>query len=209
MDVRYDDLPGETCCVEPIGLRSLALDTWLVSAARILSIAEENGRDIISLCNGCYMSLKEAEHALKDEATRENVNTVLRSIGREYGGNVSVRHIASFIREQGEDKVRSFVTTPMSKLKLAAHPGCHMVRPSRILGVDHHFRPALLTELASWTGAEVVSTEAWPKCCGGGLSGIDDALSTKMLGSVVEGLKRTGATQILDPLPILLRSVRP
>ncbi len=111
--------------MEPIGLRSLALDTWLVSAARILSIAEENGRDIISLCNGCYMSLKEAEHALKDEATRENVNTVLRSIGREYGGNVSVRHIASFIREQGEDKVRSFVTTPMSKLKLAAHPGCH------------------------------------------------------------------------------------
>ena len=95
MDVRYDDLPGETCCVEPIGLRSLALDTWLVSAARILSIAEENGRDIISLCNGCYMSLKEAEHALKDEATRENVNTVLRSIGREYGGNVSVRHIGA------------------------------------------------------------------------------------------------------------------
>ena len=65
----------------------------------------------------------------------------------------------------------------------------------------HHFRPALLTELTSWTGAEVVSTEAWPKCCGGGLSGIDDALSTKMLGSVVEGLKRTGATQILTPCP--------
>ena len=37
--------PDATCCVEPIGLRTMAQDTWLATAARMLAIAQEGDRD--------------------------------------------------------------------------------------------------------------------------------------------------------------------
>ncbi|WP_019176125.1 CoB--CoM heterodisulfide reductase iron-sulfur subunit B family protein [Methanomassiliicoccus luminyensis] len=200
LGVEHSDLPQATCCVEPIGLKSLARDTWLASAARLLSIAEEGGRDILTLCNGCYMSLREAQHALEDEARKREVNAVLREIGREYRGDAEVRHLAGFLAER-EEGVRSRVVNPLTDLKLASHPGCHMVRPSEVLKVDRSFRPETLSRIASWTGAEVVAGEDWPKCCGGGLSGIDDELSSAILADAVSGFRPSGAAAILTPCP--------
>ena len=37
LGVDHGQMPGATCCVEPIGLRSLAEDTWLVVTARMLA----------------------------------------------------------------------------------------------------------------------------------------------------------------------------
>ena len=97
LGVRYELMPGATCCVEPIGLRSLAEDTWLVVTARMLAIAEKDGRDILSLCNGCYLSLEEARQHLEDGSARDEVNTVLAEIGLHYDGNVKVKH---FVRDR-------------------------------------------------------------------------------------------------------------
>jgi heterodisulfide reductase subunit B len=200
MEVGIEDLPHAACCVEPIGLRTMAPDTWLVSAARLLAIAEEGGRDVLTLCNGCYMSLKEAAHALEDGSVRRDVNEVLGEIGREYRGKAAVHHFAGFVANH-EEAVRPLLIRRMNGLKLAAHPGCHMVRPSGVLKVDRSFRPEVLDRVASWTGAEVVSAEEWPRCCGGGLSGIDDDLSAQMLADATARFRSAGAGAILTPCP--------
>ena len=80
------DLPGATCCVEPIGLKTIASDTWLVTVARMLAIAERDGRDVLTLCNGCYLSFIEAVHKLKDEDKLVKANSVLEEIGLRYEG---------------------------------------------------------------------------------------------------------------------------
>ena len=46
----------------------------------------KDGRDILSLCNGCYLSLEESRQALEDASTRAEVNTVLGEMGLHYGG---------------------------------------------------------------------------------------------------------------------------
>ncbi|MBI0582702.1 MAG: hypothetical protein ISF22_00590 [Methanomassiliicoccus sp.] len=199
LGVAYEYLPDPTCCVEPIGLRTMARDTWLASAARMMAIAEEAGRDILTLCNGCYMSLKEAAHALEDRSVRNDVNAVLRSIGREYAGEAEVHHLAGFLSRH-EEKIRGAVTRPIDLL-LAPHPGCHMVRPSGVLKVDSSFRPEVLGRMASWVGARAIDGEEWPDCCGGGLAGIDDDLSARMLAVPARSFGSSGAEAILTPCP--------
>lgn len=199
LGIEHEDLPDATCCVEPIGLRTMARDTWLASAARLLAIAEEADRDIITLCNGCYMSLKEASHALEDRAIRTEVNGVLRSVGREYRGGTEVHHLPGLLSER-EAGIRSAVVRPMD-IALVSHPGCHMLRPSGILGLDASFRPEVLDRIASWTGARMVRGEDWPSCCGGGLSGIDEELSSKLLSGPAGSHKVSGAGAILTPCP--------
>jgi heterodisulfide reductase subunit B len=194
-------MSSATCCVEPIGLRSLAEDTWLMVTARMLAIAEKNGRDILSLCNGCYLSLEESRQELENESTRTRVNAVLGEMDLHYGGNVKVRHFAEIVREAGEGKIRALVSCKQDRLKLAAHPGCHMVRPSSKLNLDDSFAPKVLDEIASWCGSEVVVSEEWPKCCGGGIAGIDEKISTRMLDDATSTFRPGGANCILTPCP--------
>lgn len=193
------DLPDAICCVEPIGLRTLSRDTWLISAGRLLAIAEEGGRDILTLCNGCYMSLKEAAHALEDRSVRKEVNEVLGDLGREYRGTAEVKHLPGFLLEREAD-LRSVIVSPLD-MTLSPHPGCHMLRPSAILRCDASFHPQVIARITSWTGARTVEGEPWPGCCGGGLAGMDETLSSKMMADQVKGHEATGAAAIVTPCP--------
>ena len=197
--VEVEDLPGATCCVEPIGLRSMAYDTWLVVAARMLSIAESAGRDILTLCNGCYLSLKEAHHLLLDEGRREEVNRTLGELGRHYGGGSEVIHLLDLVRRRAEE-MRSSVVREM-EIELAIHPGCHLARPSSVVDAESPFRPGNLAKVAGWTGAGIVNGQDWPSCCGGGLSGVDDGLSQRIFEETVRDFREAGAEAILTPCP--------
>lgn len=199
LGIDHRDLPDAACCVEPIGLRTMARDTWLASAARMLAIAEEGDRDIVTLCNGCFMSLREASHVLEDRAVRAEVNEVLRSIGREYNGGTEVHHLPGLVCER-EEEVRAAMVRPL-EMTLVSHPGCHMLRPSAVLEVDRSFRPEVLDRIASWAGARTVRGEEWPSCCGGGLSGIDEELSSRLLVGPSRHHLASGAQAILTPCP--------
>ena len=200
LGIDHEPLPGATCCMEPIGLRSMAMDTWLAVTGRMLALAERDGRDILTLCNGCFVSLKEAAHILSDSEARERVNLILSDIGLEYGGGCQVRHLLEVIRDQGRSKVVDLTERTLNA-KMAVHPGCHLVRPSQILGVERPFRPQLLAEVATWVGADVIQTQDWPRCCGGGLSGVEEELSKEILADTVQEFRGGGAELILIPCP--------
>lgn len=200
LGVEFEYLPSATCCIEPIGLRSIAVDTWLAVTARMLSIAETGERDILTLCNGCFMSLKEAAHLLSDPELRERINAVLSEIGMEYGGTTRVKHIIEVIRDFGPSRIGQLIERPLNR-RVAVHPGCHILRPSRILDVDRPFNPGVLTEIARWVGADVVYTPDWPKCCGGGLTGVDEGVSGSILRETVQDFEMAGAELIVTPCP--------
>jgi heterodisulfide reductase subunit B len=201
LGIDFAPFPSATCCVEPIGLRSLGQDSWLAVVARMLSIAEAEGKDVLALCNGCFMSFKEAAHQLEDEELRGKVNQVLAPIGRGYGGGVKVRHLMEVLGGTGAAKIGSMVTSPQSKLRIAVHPGCHVIRPSRVLRVDSSFSPKVLAEIARSAGAQVVENEDWPRCCGGPLAGVDERISNAILQEDVEAFRKAGANCILTPCP--------
>ena len=201
LGVDAPDLPGATCCVEPIGLRTMSPDTWLLTVARMLAIAEEADRDVLTLCNGCYLSFQEAVRALEDEERRREVNDVLRSIGKHYDGPVRVMHMLELVRSQGSEKLSAKVTRDVSGLSIAAHSGCHILRPSQAGLVESPFRPRMLHSIGSWLGARMVQGEEWPGCCGGGIAAVDDKVSLGILKDVVSRYRESGANCILTPCP--------
>ncbi len=65
LGVELVETRGFSCCPEPVGFLSNDKLTGMAIAARNISLAEEEGLDIITLCNGCTYSLRHVNHALK------------------------------------------------------------------------------------------------------------------------------------------------
>lgn len=199
--IDFDEMPGATCCVEPIGLRSMAQDTWLLTVARMLSIAERDERDVITLCNGCYLSFVEAMMMLRPDGMREKVNSVLAEIGHEYHGKVKVRHVLEIVHDLGQKRSGELCTRDISSLKVAPHTGCHALRPSHAELVEIPFAPRMLADISSWLGAEVMHLEDWPGCCGGGIASVDEKVSAGILEQVTSVYRKSGANCIVTPCP--------
>jgi heterodisulfide reductase subunit B len=201
LKVEYDALPGATCCVEPIGLRSMAADTWTLAVARMLAIAEEDDRDVLTLCNGCYLSFQEAVEVLSDRQKREEVNRSLSAIGREYRGTVRVRHLLDLVHDMGREGLVPNIKVDLSSIRVATHSGCHVLRPSKSHLRERPYEPRMLADVAIWLGGSVVNQESWPDCCGGGLASIDEVVSSGILEDVTRKYRASGANCILTPCP--------
>ena len=58
------DLQGASCCPAPGVFRAFHIPTWLVIAARNISIAEKLGMHLVTGCNGCYGTLRDVWYEL-------------------------------------------------------------------------------------------------------------------------------------------------
>ena len=169
------DVSDFACCGFP--LKSVSVETSLLLAARNLSIAEELGVNICTICSGCTGSLTEANKALKEnDKLREDVNKKLHKIGREYNGGTRVTHFAKILyHEIGVETLKRKVQTSLEHLTIASHYGCHYLKPSHIYNKaeDPEF-PRSLDELVALTGAKTIDYEEKMQCCGGNILGVDE-----------------------------------
>ena len=53
------DMEKAACCPAPGVLRSFDKFDWMVAGARNICIAEKMGKDVITVCNGCFGTLKD------------------------------------------------------------------------------------------------------------------------------------------------------
>ena len=167
LGIEIVDLPGTSCCPDPIYFKSKDKVSWLSVAARNLCIAEEMGLDIFTNCSGCTATLSETYHLLQDETLREKVNGRLKRIGKTYRGTTRIRHIITVLRDVvGYDAIRDSVVRPLDGLKIAVHYGCHLLKPSRIMQVDDPNNPTVMENLVAALGAEPVRHRNWYLCCG-------------------------------------------
>ena len=125
------DMHGASCCPAPGVFRSFHIPTWLVIAARNISIGEELGVDILTGCNGCYGSLRDAWYELnEDPEEKKKVNDHLAKIGREFKGNIEPKHVVqSLYQDMGLDYLKDHIKHKFKDLKVAVHYGCHIVKP--------------------------------------------------------------------------------
>jgi len=196
LNVDLVDMPFN-CCSAPTLLRLVHYDSWLAMAARNLALAEQEGLPILTVCNGCTNTLKEANQVLRhDPALRKKVNEVLKPWGKEITGDVQVKHLLDVLRDDvGLEAIRTRTRRQLT-FRIACHYGCHFFRPPRIMYPDRlspskHFFPTQMDDVLGAAGLKPVQYNRRLLCCGSGLG-------TKMDLDAANQITREKLTHMAD-----------
>ena len=205
LDIELKDMEGASCCPAPGVFGSFDEKTWASIAARNLTIAEEMGADIMTECNGCFGSLFEANHMLKeDEEKRAEINEVLSEVGREYKCTSNVKHFAQILRDYvGYEKLASLIEKPLD-LNVAVHYGCHFLKPTDEIGIEESAEnPSILDDLVEITGAKSIPYEEKMMCCGagGGLRSRDLDVTLSFTKEKLDNMEAAGVDAIVNVCP--------
>jgi heterodisulfide reductase subunit B len=196
-------IEGATCCPNQMAIKSSDKDLWQVLAARNLCLAEGGGHDIVSLCNGCYNTLKTVNSALKgNDKLRDKVNGELAKLGLTFKGTIEVKHILELLTvDIGDGAIEKTVERRLKGLKAATFYGCHVVKPEDHMGFEDPKEPKSLDQLVKLLGIESVDYPEKDVCCGGGLkiASIDDALN--FARSKLRSMKENGANCVVVACP--------
>ena len=182
-----------SCCPDPIGIQGSDYTTWLSLGARNLALAEKEGKNIVSLCNGCSQTLTVVNHELKhSESKRKKVNKILSKVGKEFKGTIDVSHFLTYLlNEVGVEKIKEKITKPLTGLKVACHTGCHYMRPTDIMQTEeNHESPQNLRKVVEALGATVVDWDEEHLCCGYAIQRADEDVSlTRLKGKLDSAIK--------------------
>lgn len=204
LDIDLVDMEGASCCPAPGVFGSFDRTTWAAIAARNITIAEDQGNDIMTECNGCFGSLYETNHMLhEDGEMKDKINTVLAEAGREFKGEVNVRHFAEILyNDVGLDKLAESVTNPLN-LNVAVHYGCHFLKPSAEIDIDDPIKPTILDELVEVTGSKSVPYKDKMMCCGagGGVRSRDIDVTLSFTREKLQNMKEAGVDAIVNVCP--------
>jgi heterodisulfide reductase subunit B len=203
LGIELVDINDFGCCGFPV--KSVHREAALLLSARNLALAEEQGLDICALCSACTGTLAEANYALQnDEELRERINEELEaSTGRRYHGTIRVRHFARVLYEEvGLERIRKAVTVDLSDLRLAAHYGCHYLKPMEAHdGFDDPENPHSLDRLIEALGASSIYYEGREQCCGGGILGADEETALALPHLKLERAVAAGADALVVICP--------
>ena len=191
------DIKEFGCCGFPLG--SIDHDTFLSVASRNLAIAEARNLPVMTMCSACNGSLLTANLAMKDDKTRKRINNNLKPLGKQYKGNIEIKHAARVLYEN-KDKIAE-LAKPLN-LKIAAHYGCHYIKPSEIYeDFEDPEVPFSLDEIITAIGATPVEYENKNQCCGGAILGIDEGTSLEMTRQKLEHVRDAGADAMVLVCP--------
>jgi len=206
LKINMIDLPF-SCCPDPIVSRSFDHYTWLTLAARNLCLAEEQGLDILTLCSGCFETLKVVQKELSNLDLRKKVNQILIKTGHHYQGTTDVFHFQQWLYEKiGPEQLSLLVSHPIS-VKVATHTGCHFTRPAEILQTDNPIFPEKLDVLCEVLGLESVDYPDKNLCCGINISFTERELSLHLIQRKIEGAHKAGCQALVAHCPSCIHMI--
>ncbi|MBN2289269.1 MAG: CoB--CoM heterodisulfide reductase iron-sulfur subunit B family protein [Candidatus Glassbacteria bacterium] len=173
-----------------------------VLSARNLALAEKQGRDLVTACAGCYLSLHKTNVYMDEEPKmREDVRKALKAGGMDYTGSVKVRHMLDvLVNDLGEEEIKQHVVRAFGGLKVAPYCGCQITRPFG--DIDDPEFPVIMHKLLSWIGAEPVPFLMTTKCCGGMLMVTQPEVGEELVGRIILAAKDKGAECISTACPL-------
>jgi len=201
-----------------LGVELIELDDWnccgataylpirekrsFVLSARNLAIAEKDRRDLVTICNACYVVLRKTnKYMAEDPKLCSEIRGALRAGEMDYGGSVRVRHFLDvLVNDVGEEAIRRQVRRDLSGLKVACYSGCQLSRPFDDLD-DPEF-PELMGRLVGWLGAEAVDFPLSAKCCGGMAMTTRPEIGQVLTGKILAAAKLRGADCIATACPL-------
>ena len=206
LGVELLDMDGSSCCGFP-ALSSFSKMGWLYLTARNLAIAEDMGLDLLPLCNGCHLSFIETKHFLdEDLELAGNINRNLEKEELRYRGSVKVVHLLEVLHDViGTEAVSKNIVRKLEGIKIAAHPGCHAIRPSDLQRIDDAENPKMLDDLLKAIGAETFDYPEKIDCCGSQLAVSSGRSTLRIAGDKLLAVKKYGFDGIATTCPFCFK----
>ena len=201
LDVELIEMPEFNCCGLP--LDPVSHEMMIILAARNLSLAEQQGLDILTLCPGCAGTLRKVNSMLKqDKSLRDEINSNLQEADLEFKGTVNSKHLMQVLIEDiGLGKIKRAVTRPLSNVKVAEHNGCHILRPKDIIGFEDPENPIGLKKLIEATGATCLDYMDETECCGAPSVGVSDKVALQLARDKLTHIKAVDAQAMITICP--------
>ncbi len=196
-------LDGAACCGAG-NLQKEDPEGALAVNARTLSMAQERGLDVLTVCGTCQLYLSEAARSLEEAGTRERINGILEGAGHaRYQGGVRVKHLLQvLLQDVGERKLAAHVRRPLGDIGVGAFYGCRILRAPGIEAFDTPADPGSIERLVGVLGGKPVRFQGRTACCGFlDLSDRED-LAMQMAATRLEDAKQEGATLLATPCPL-------
>ncbi len=173
--------------------------------ARTFAMAEQMGLTIMTICSTCQGVMSQANKRLRDDAEYlARVNAHLAEEWLQYKGTAVIKHLLWVIIEDvGLEKLSSYVTTPLTHLRVAPFYGCYILRPSDALGFDENpQRQTSLETVISALGGQVVDFSGKSRCCGFPILTINERNSVAMVANHTTEALDLGADAMVTPCPL-------
>ncbi len=201
LGVEVVDIREFNCCGYP--LRNTDFKASILCATRNLALAEREELEMLVLCKCGFGMLKYTASLLEENPPlRGEINTLLKREGLHFEGPVGVKHLLTVLfHDVGAKNIKEKVIRPYHDLRVAAHYGCHALRPSEITQFDDPVNPTLFETLVTVTGAEGIDWQARVECCGAPLLGVNDELSMELTHRKLLSAKQAGAQYLCTACP--------
>jgi len=171
----------------------------LLINARNLARAEQKGLDIMTICNTCYIVMRQVQSRLEADAKLcEEVNLELGKVGLRYAGRSKVLHIVDAFYEFGTDELRRRVVRELD-VKIAPFYGCHILRPAKAVGRSQAETEQIVDEIIEAVGAEVINYDRESSCCGFHVTMANPQLCAKLNGWNMLNAKDSEADALVTP----------
>ncbi|NTU52168.1 MAG: succinate dehydrogenase [Chlorobiaceae bacterium] len=194
----------ESACCGGSNLDFVSPKHFALVNARNIALAEKQGLDLVVSCNTCLMTIRTAKKKLDESVElKREVNEILGKEGLEYRGTSQVRHLLwVLIDDVGLDTIRKKVKTPLSKLRIAPFYGCHILRPSSVLGKDDPLEPTSLDLLLDALGGKSIPYEHKNRCCGFHTLLVAEEESLNVAAEALREAMEAKADCIVTPCPL-------
>jgi heterodisulfide reductase subunit B len=191
-------IPEFGCCGYP--LKDVSIYAALTVGARNLTLAENAGAAILTVCSCCYGTLRHALRLLEDQAVRREINKSLAKEGLEYKGHATVRHLFHLLGD--DDMIESIKSRASADpKKVALQYGCKLLRPSLSTMSGDPFTPDLFRKIMAAAGYNVVETGSEAECCGSPIAGADDIRALRFSAQKVVSAHESGAKSLVAVCP--------
>ncbi|MFC1755156.1 CoB--CoM heterodisulfide reductase iron-sulfur subunit B family protein, partial [Thermoproteota archaeon] len=162
--------------------------------------AEKKGLDILVTCSTCLVNMLKAKRKLdSDDVLRDRVNGNLKKEGLAYKGEADVKHILWILVNDIAEIEKRVVTRVNAEI--APYYGCHILRPSKILGFESSHNPRSIDKIINVCGANVVEFDSKKDCCGFHSVAVNERPSMKMGAKVLIDAKMQGADALVVVCP--------
>lgn len=160
----FEEVPDWTCCGASFNLN---VDNVMALAppVRILANARQIGREVVTVCAGCYNVLKRANFAVRNDP--EKLEKITDFIELEYDGETEVIHYLEFLRDRvGFERLSKAVKRDLGNLRVVPYYGCQLLRPYEEVLLDDPENPTIMDDMLGAIGCDVLEFPHKAECCG-------------------------------------------